>query len=272
MRSFLSMLSMVTHRRPMSASCLSPFSPGRSVCLVAALISTIAACDPQVGDDYAGEPLAELGGTISVAEGTTAPADATATLVWHVWVEGDSASVTDEVPVDGAFPASFELSLFTPPPEHAWFDLASEDEAFAGMHVATGYVVVLPPDYPSTDMQKIFEDALGVDNDHLLVWSDSSVPESFNGGLFPGGLQPGYQLFQVVPPDNTAADACSDEVLACEEACLEQSPEMLDACINACPDMEDCPPWIGNDALVPVAMDSEISIVLGGEKREPDWF
>lgn len=277
MRSSLFMLSMVSSRRSMTASSMFKRHRGWSAGLAVALASTLAACDPQVGDDYPGEPLAELGGTISVAEGTSPPADSEATIVWHVWDEGDNASVTDSVAVDGDFPFTFSLSLFAPPPESSQFDLGQEEESLAGVHIATGYVMVLPSGVGQLSMEENFEVALGVDNNHLLVWSDGAVPAGVLKGTFPGGLHEGYQLFHVEIPDNTAALACEEEAYQCisdcgSVPCSDDTCFEIADCLDACPDADACPPFIDYDALTPVALDSELTIVVGGEKHFPDWF
>jgi hypothetical protein len=64
----------------------------------------LAACDSQVGEEYSGEPLATLQGTFTVADSTEVPAEAVATVVWHVWQDGDSAVRTEPVAIEGSFP------------------------------------------------------------------------------------------------------------------------------------------------------------------------
>lgn len=243
------------------------------------LVGWLGACDAQVGEEYPGEALATLHGTITVAEGTQIDGDAAATVVWHVWQDGDDASVTDELPVSGDFPASFTLSIYEPPPEAARFDVGDEDASLAGIHLATGYVTVLPAGYPGAPMQQLFEDALGVDSSHLLVWADGSIPESFLHGEFPGGLEPGYQLFRADDPD-VEARACYAPFNACLDACVashcDASGEVcdagLDACVSTCVLPTDCPELVGQVQLVPVPLDSELAIVLGIESQPPNWF
>jgi hypothetical protein len=151
--------------------------------------AALAACDAQVGDDYVGEPLALLEGTISVADSAEVPGDAIAMVVWHVWQEGDGASRTAPVAIDGEFPASFELAIYEPPPAVTQFDLGEEEASLAGVHLATGYVTVMPSADVAGDLSDVLDAALGIETEYLLVWADGEVPSGFL--RFTDAIQPG---------------------------------------------------------------------------------
>jgi len=98
------------------------------------LVAGMSACDGQAAPDYRGEPLAQLGGTISTAPSTVAPADLTAGLSWEAPLKSPGSATANEcggkpivtipgpdpveVPVTGAFPARFTLPIFSPPPSN----------------------------------------------------------------------------------------------------------------------------------------------------------
>jgi hypothetical protein len=238
---------------------------------------TVSACDSQVGDDYPGEALATLEGTISVADSIEVPSEAVATVVWHVWQDGDGASRTAPVAIDGEFPASFTLGIYEAPPLETQFDLGAEEESLAGIHLATGYVTVMPPGEISGGLSEVFETALGVETQHILVWSDGDVPAGFL--RFTDAIEPGYQLFRAVEaPGSAEARACLEEVAQCFDACAaehcpneECTPE-YDGCIAACPDISLCPEYDPKVSLERVLLDTSLSIVLGGDKQTPNWY
>jgi hypothetical protein len=239
---------------------------------------TVAGCDSQAGSDYPGEPLATLEGTVTVADSTEVPTSAEATIVWHVWQDGDSANVTESAAIEGEFPAAFTLGIYEPPPEVSRFDLGEEDESLAGVHLATGYVTVMPSGDAGGSMSEVFESALGVETELLLVWADGEIPAGFL--RFTDAIQPGYQLFRAIEvPGAAEAKACIDEVAECFDACTaehcvddETCGPGLDACIGECPDPSLCPEYDPKVSLERVALDTSLSIVLGGPKEVMNWY
>jgi len=245
-----------------------------------------AGCDPQADASYKGEPLASLHGTVQVAEGQAVAPDVFTSIVWHDFADSDSAALSEPVAVEGSFPAEFALEVYEPPPSSVLYDVEDPDtQELTGKNIAIGYIAVLPPDTPDGDMQLVHEAALGIDNDHLLVYADQAVDEALLRGVFPGGLVPGYQLFRVTRPDlNAEAEACRAPFDACSEACFasfcsadgSDCQEGLLPCIEDCEaqhDTSQCPEYVDDqDQLEPTAMTSELSIILGGPKLSPDWF
>lgn len=256
----------------------------RGSLFVGALLA--AGCDPQVDDDYKGEPLASLQGTIAVADEQPSPGDVSTAVLWHDFAESDSAVVTEPVQVRGSFPAEFSLDLFEPPPETVMVELEGEDDGPTGKRIAVGYVGVLANNAAAGpgEFEQVWESALGTENDHLLVYSEQEVSEALVGDLFPGGLRPGYQLFRVTRPTEEER-TCLDPWVECIDVCVQQyeacsaEQQVCDdesaACFTACdeehqPDL--CPDGDFQDRLSPVAIDDGLSIVIGGDKPYPDWF
>jgi hypothetical protein len=100
----------------------------------------LGGCDARVDDRYRGEPLLKITGSLTIdnplAAGDLVPAlafmDRSATL--HIL----------DVDTQGQFPASFSLSVMSPPP-------AAGVQAFAGLPgVAIGYLTALPAQHAST--------------------------------------------------------------------------------------------------------------------------
>lgn len=236
--------------------------------------AAFAGCDPQADDEYRGEPLATLEGSIQVAEDTSPGDDLVAATLWHVWDEEDSTSVNDHVEVGGEFPAAFHLELFAPPPERALFDLSEETDGQTSARVATGYVAVLPESAMSLgDMPSLMDAAAGWENEHVLVYADAAVPPEALEGIFPGGLEAGYQLFRAVhvEGDFEAHEACVAPYDECVAECGDDDVTCFDACWET-HDISDCPRLDDHDLLEPVPIDEELVIVIGGEKKVPDWF
>lgn len=102
--------------------------PTKLRCFAAILL--LAACgDALAGEDYVGEPIARLGGTITTSAGMVVPANVQLALVWHsavpytppnsqVVVNPPVASRVDLDP-RGAL-ASFVLNVYEPPPLDAF--------------------------------------------------------------------------------------------------------------------------------------------------------
>ena len=240
--------------------------------------AALAACDAQVGDDYVGEPLALLEGTISVADSAEVPGDAIAMVVWHVWQEGDGASRTAPVAIDGEFPASFELAIYEPPPAVTQFDLGEEEASLAGVHLATGYVTVMPSADVAGDLSDVLDAALGIETEYLLVWADGGIPSGFL--RFTDAIQPGYQLFRVVEsPGQAEGEACLQASADCFDACFAAHcpGEMgcgaeAEACFGECPDPSLCPEYDPKATLERVPLGTALSIVVGADETIPNWY
>lgn len=260
-----------------------PMSLLRTFALGALLV---AGCDPQADDEYKGEALASLQGTIAVADEQPSPGDVSTAVLWHDFAESDSAIVTEPVPVEGSFPAEFSLNLYEPPPDTVFIEVEGPDDGPTGKFIAVGYVAVLPNNATSGpgQFQDVWESALGTENDHLLVYAEEEVSQELLRDVFPGGMQPGYQLFKVTRPSyeelhcldpwSDCIDVCIADFNACtedEQTCSDESV----ACFGACDEEhqpDQCNQGDFRDLLSPVPITDALSLVIGGEKPYPDWY
>lgn len=111
--------------------------------------SLLSACDTQASNEYRGESLLTLQGSVEImqatVEGPLVPAIAFIT-------EGESISILD-VAVDGMFPSSFTLNVFDPPPAHVIGDFAVFGNGYQlpGEPRGTwGFITAVPPDHRDT--------------------------------------------------------------------------------------------------------------------------
>lgn len=254
--------------------------PTHSIGLV---LAVLLGCDAQAGSDYVGEPLLTLEGRIVVAPGATVGEEVVTAVLWHDFATSDAATVTDPVEVAIEFPSAFRIDIVEPPPRGALADLEHPvTDRPTGKLFAMGYVAVMPSASSAGTMESLWDAALGVSMDHLVVYAEVAITEEELRGVFPGGLEPGYQIFRMQEnPARAAADACAMEYLACQEACsqpCEGDPDLcqedLLACLGGCEEAGTC---LDEDPghthlLEPGSVRESLTIVLGGDKLRPDWF
>lgn len=246
-------------------------------------IAVLLGCDAQAGSDYVGEPLLTLEGRLLVAPGVTVGEEVVAAVLWHDFATSDDATVTDPVEIAVEFPSAFRIDIVEPPPRGALADLEHPvTDRPTGKLFAMGYVAVLPSGSSGGTMESIWDDALGVSMDHLVVYAEVAITEEELRGVFPGGLEPGYQLFRMREnPARAEADACAEEIVACHDACFllcdgdpDPCEEALLACLAGCEEAGTC---LDEDPghthlLEPGSVRERLTIVLGGDKLRPDWF
>jgi hypothetical protein len=141
-----------------------------------------------VDQDYKGEPLAQLTGTVSSSL-TNAPEGIAAAIVWEPQVaEIDIHTFTNTkryleratlVDVEGEFPTSFTLTLFEPPPEDRFEPLGiPANEAGDGVWMAKGRIIAV-------DRAHIVENGDGtVDLSAALLGSTDRIDEQFEATNF----------------------------------------------------------------------------------------
>src|SRR5262245_63212313 len=78
------------------------------------LAMALVACDPQVDDDYAGEVIAVLPGSVASPGGVVVDG---IQIFWQGTDPRGPGAVKTRLPVRTLFPAGFEASLVAPPPE-----------------------------------------------------------------------------------------------------------------------------------------------------------
>jgi hypothetical protein len=178
----------------------------------------LTACDAQVGSDYPGEVLVTLRGTI-VNELDPAPAGPIDLLL--VWNNGtDSLSTVESYPTETAvsvsFPATFTMSLFSPPPAISLNDLGELGLEDTQVGIAT---------FVAADHGALADErsALGVDEAHLLVYVASDMdPRGLWTNFFGEPLARGFHVMDVLPPAPTEQQAAFD---ACHAAAATKAAE-----------------------------------------------
>ena len=100
-------------------------------------------CQAQVGEDYEGEPLLSLRGSVLLSE-EQVDADLEPRLMY---IGRDGEAVLSRGELSGDFPAKFRYDVTEPPPESAIHAVRS-DYGYAG-RMAEGWLVLVPPDYPT---------------------------------------------------------------------------------------------------------------------------
>jgi hypothetical protein len=122
-----------------------------SYLVTAGLAASLPACAGVTGEDYKGTALATLGGVVTSDPGAPTR-DIAAAVVWmpkREWFVanrdgtlsnmGDGAAMGTLVDVEGEFPASFQISIYEPPPAIAHNDSWDETSFFT----AEGRVVAV---------------------------------------------------------------------------------------------------------------------------------
>jgi hypothetical protein len=167
---------------------------------VIVLGALLGACDAQVDGRYEGEPLATLRGDITVSE-RGAPAGAQGSRLAVVWTPqiGKTANGEDlmqaqgtAVTVEGAFPSSFELEIFEPPPESALFEVTIGGKP---VRYARGVFLVLDAAAPidgTIPWEDLWGHVRGAEPKHNIVYVADDVPaDPHYGGV---ALARGYHL------------------------------------------------------------------------------
>lgn len=172
----------------------------------AALVACALACTSQADDDFRGDPLATLSGTVTTDGKSLAPASVEAALVWAQPNFGVGSQklaslkwLAESTPVTGQFPAKFTLKVYQPPPPDALIACAS-----SSARIAAAFIVALDgaanpsaPDAfdPSTVVGRAAGDLLFyLDSDQTSGWS--CFP---NMGITLTVPDKGYHLLKVVP-------------------------------------------------------------------------
>jgi hypothetical protein len=163
--------------------------------------AALSACSGQVGTDYRGVPLLSLTGTVETSSsGAPVPQPVNAAIVWaqlHLDTTGKETGeptlIGSWAPVQGAFPASFTLDIYEPPPAAA---LNAIDPSLTP-HLAIGFITALDA---NADMSQVDPSAVaGGAKDFVVTYLDEDVPGSNDVASL--GMQPtaGYHLLKSTP-------------------------------------------------------------------------
>jgi len=229
-------------------------------------------CDAQVGQDYYGEPLISIGGTVQSSM-TRTPPPAEVVLVWTVADDdGTLQPMGMSVPVTGQFPAQFNLNVYHPPPAAALASL----EADGSVRLALGFFFVLVDGAAERLGEIRVEDVLGVSRESFLAYFETGVPLGSQAATKYGGAYPaGYTLFKAAwnEGDLQAFDECltaqaeqEADRLTCTSDCMatfdESQGSERDACVQACETefpLDDC--FIEPElSLAPAGLKLELSL------------
>ena len=164
-----------------------PMSAARSV--VFALLVPVTACASQVDGDNQGTPLATFHGNVS-SQRTATPTAADVAVIWRDWM-GPGLIAGGIEPVQGNFPAEFELAMYVPPPANVINHDTGEDVGFA-----VAYIEAVEPG--QTEFLWPAPQSLGADFEHLLVYVPADVPAgSFPALLLHDTPSAGFHLYGV---------------------------------------------------------------------------
>jgi hypothetical protein len=193
----------------------------------------LAACDRQADTDYVGEPIAQIGGTI-----TSSVADVPGGLVPLISWAGHTVEV-EEADVTLEFPSRFRIDIRRPPSENALNDFteggARPDEA----RVAFGLIMAMPFEVDEDDLNEDGTTPFGVAERHMIVYAESDVAAGSTGASAVGGaVSAGFHVVEVVPGEDPACGGDFD--------CLRPAPDDLDTRVEIRVDLFlnlDVPVW-----------------------------
>ncbi|WP_434420151.1 hypothetical protein [Nannocystis pusilla] len=207
------------------------------------LFAAAPACDANVDADYQGEPLLTLRG--EVAKPDKAPTqDVEVVVAWFPFKIGENYMVAQKAAVEGSFPASFALDLYTAPDASMLSEFDENDPGFA-----IAYIFAVPA---GTDLGEFGGEEeppiAGVVETHLLVYAAGDLPENHDTvtfGIFPEPLKAGFHLFQATPKTDAELEAIYE--------CLAEATSIEEEV--ACGSI--------HDTLVPVPFDTSLVLTLG---------
>lgn len=100
-------------------------------------LALVLGCEAQASDEYGGEPLLSLQGTVLLTKDQV-----NSNLVPRLAFRAAESVVLVDGEVTGEFPAKFRFEVIQPPPREAFFETSD------GTKVASGFLVMVPPDFP----------------------------------------------------------------------------------------------------------------------------
>jgi hypothetical protein len=159
-------------------------------CVVAlAATAAIPGCDALVDGGHRGEPLAQV--SISVQDIRTRSADGVDVVVlWQNNEGSPDIAGAESVSVAGNFPTQFQLSIYEPP-EHAL-------RFGSGENLGIALIVALPKGTDTSRASTVFDKAIGVEKNHLLVWASGELPATDSWPyLLHNNPTAGFHIFDV---------------------------------------------------------------------------
>lgn len=183
------------------------------------LLFLLAACDSQVDATHNGTPLANLSGSVQNLRTTPVSGDADVVIMWHNSSGSPDIIEAERVPVEGNFPAAFELAIYEPPSDALLNNYGDSKMGVAYIFSATS----------DADLENGEQGILGLDPDHLLVY----VPQDIQAGtvvstVLRGTPKAGFHIYDVghlSEAEQAMRQACEDGLS--DDATLQ---ELFDTC------------------------------------------
>jgi len=210
-----------------------------SLSLVA--LASALGCDAQVNDEYTGEPLLTLKGTVVMTEeqanSNLVPCLAFYAGEWLVFVDGE---------VSGEFPAKFRFDVTQPPPTQAMWQPDS-----GGLSLALGFLVMLPPDHPDRVPTVLNREYLNEDCNEDFTHCTNTVRECDNANRCRERVEECIErpCEQVEHLGDTPLDESTSQDfghLSCNGETCDSAQTSCDAAGNCTIDIQHCDP--GEDA------------------------
>ncbi|HTE55305.1 MAG TPA: hypothetical protein VK698_30840 [Kofleriaceae bacterium] len=221
--------------------------PGLAILVLQLGAASAAGCDTQASDDYRGEPMVRLDGTLtSTIEDP--PATLLPVLAWSNVVDpGGDYTIAEQAIVTLEFPAQFHMEIFQPPGPRALNDFTQGGQRPDEIHVGVAHIVAWPDDMlpgpqvrADDDDDDDGPDVFGVAEHQLLIYVEGDVaPGTFSAELLGGELEPGFHVMDVVTRGEGDCPADGFD-------CLHLAPDDLDSAIQIRIDhaeLLDFPDW-----------------------------
>ncbi len=180
-----------------------PFATTARAIVVAGVCAAVGCGDVLVEGDYRGTPLISISGTIRVDDSVT-PSEAEAVRVALLWANAGQQSEVAQVQSASAFPARYNLDVFTLPPVRAMSELSDRNGLWALARI------VLYIDSDGDERLDLGEPIVGASPDQVLAYFTSAEPTA----LVKGGFESGYQVMHLRD--------CDDRLL--DKSMLQKSP------------------------------------------------
>lgn len=180
-----------------------------------AATAVLGGCDALTDDGYRGEALLSLEGVIDNHR-TSVPRDVNIYLLWASTTNAPNTAV--KLDIQGTFPATFRLNVFTPPPiapnfgfpdpsDSDWARLTLAHVIAATSDAELNYYLTFPWDHRGHGI-------FGVDPRHIIYYMPEGVAEdSTTAYILHSPYTPGFHVIDMKcasPAKNAEVQACLD--------------------------------------------------------------
>lgn len=160
-----------------------------------ALLLSISCGDAQTTPAYQGEPLMNIWGSITNADGQPIDPQLVPVVGWVQWSDLPETYYLRGVEVEGTFPADFRLSILQPPPDEVVVTSPASGERYA-----FGFLFAAKRGYPDSEVQHSatrFDEYFRPDGsgrvERLYEWCDANgacVRETYDCPSFGNTVEP----------------------------------------------------------------------------------